>query len=93
VLAWCALWIAPPVALAAALAGVGGAPLLLWASLVVAPSVLFWGALTARMGSAFRYGLLYPLGAGVAAWILLRSWARGSRVEWKGREYRVRVEE
>ncbi len=37
------------------------------------------------------YGLLYPLGALVSGWILLRSWVRGRRVEWKGREYRIRA--
>ena len=45
---------------------------------------------TRRMGAPFWYGLLYPLGSAVAMYIFLRSWFRGRRVEWKGREYWVR---
>jgi hypothetical protein len=26
----------------------------------------------------------------MAGWILLKNWLRGKRVEWKGREHRVR---
>jgi len=43
-----------------------------------------------RMGAPVGYAALYPLGAAVAVWILARSWWRGTRVEWKGREYRGR---
>jgi len=84
-----ALWLLPPVALAGALAGVGEPPLLLWSACVVGLSALFWMTLTARMGAPVGYGLLYPLGACVGLWILVRSWSRGSRVSWKGRDYVV----
>lgn len=83
------LWLAPPVALAAALAGVGGGGLLLWSGLTVGVSALLWVVFTARMGAPAAYGLLYPLGASVGMYIFLRSWARGRNVEWKGRSYRV----
>jgi chlorobactene glucosyltransferase len=86
-----AFWLAPPVALLSALLGVGGTGLLVWSVVVVASSALFWSTLSARMGAPRWLGLVYPLGAGVGAWIVLRSWLRGTRVEWKGREYRVRV--
>ena len=84
-----ALWLAPPVALAAALTGVGGGGLLLWSGLTVGVSAILWMIFTARMGAPAAYGLLYPLGASVGMYIFLRSWARGRNVEWKGRSYRV----
>ena len=84
------LWLAPPIALAAALMGVGGAGLLTWAAATVGISAVFWMVFTARMGAPFGYGLLYPLGSVVAIHILLRSWARGRKVEWKGREYTLK---
>ena len=83
-------WIAPVVALALASAGFGPAALLPWSAAVVAVCALFWCVFLARMGAPFHYGLLYPLGIAVTTAILLRSWVRGTRVEWKGREYRVR---
>jgi len=81
------LWLLPPLALAGALAGVGGPGLALWASLAVGVSILHWALFTARMGASPAYGVLYPLGAAVGMYIFLRSWVRGRRVEWKGRAY------
>jgi chlorobactene glucosyltransferase len=83
-------WVAPPLALLAALGGLGPPALLTWSAAVVAVSALFWGVFTARMGGPFVYGVLYPLGTLATIGILVRSWLRGTRVEWKGREYRVR---
>jgi chlorobactene glucosyltransferase len=85
-----AVWLAPALVLAAALLGAAGPAWLVWSATAVAVSALFWGAVGARMGVPFLYGLVYPLGAAVGVWIVLRSWVRGTRVEWKGREYRVR---
>lgn len=85
-----ALWLAPPVALGAALMGVGGPALLVWSGTAVAVSVVLWVVFTHRMGAPAWYGLLYPLGASVGMYIFLRSWARGRRVEWKGRAYTVK---
>lgn len=83
------LWLVPPVALAVALAGIGGTALLAWSGTVVAVSALLWTVFTVRMGGPAAYGLLYPLGAAAAMAIYLRSWARGTTVEWKGRRYEV----
>jgi len=91
VLAMTALWPLPPFMLLAALLGAGGGGILLWASATVILSLAFWMGVSARMGVPAPYGLLYPLGAAVVVFIQLRAWARGSRVEWKGREYRVQV--
>ena len=38
-----------------------------------------------------HYGVLYPLGAMVGAWIVLRSWVGMRKVEWKGRTYRTEL--
>jgi hypothetical protein len=40
-----------------------------------------------RFGASAWMGLLYPLGALVGHWILLRSWLGRRRVRWKGRSY------
>lgn len=81
------LWLLPPVVVAAAAGSVlstgwGGGALT-----AVAVSVAGWARASARFGIPRRYALLYPLGAAVAGAIILRSWVRGSRIEWKGREY------
>ena len=53
--------------------------------LTVEPFTVF----THQMGGPRAYGLLYPLGALVGAYIFARSWTRGRTVEWKGRRYTV----
>ena len=83
------LWRAPPVALVVTDAGFGGSSLLLWASTACGASALTFGTFTHRMGVPGAYGLLYPLGALVGAYIFARSWLRGRTVEWKGRTYTV----
>jgi chlorobactene glucosyltransferase len=82
-----ALWIAPPLSLAAALAGAGGAGLLVWSAGATGIGVLVWTAFGRLMGVPAAYGLLFPLGAAVGAYIFARSWARWRHVEWKGRRY------
>ena len=82
-----ALWVAPPVALGVALSGLGGADLLVWSVIVCATSALTWALFTRQMGGSAAYGLLYPLGALVGAYIFVRSWTRGRHVAWKGRRY------
>lgn len=82
-----AFWIAPPLAMAASLVGLGGPALGSWASTVVGLSVLFWAGITWRMGAPPWYGLLYPVGAAVGSWIFVRSWRQGKSVTWKGRQY------
>ena len=81
------LWIVPP---ALVLLGVGGVvPGVwgVWAGWATGVSVVFWAAFKGWLGVPPVYALLYPVGAVVAAYIFVRSWARGSRIEWKGRQY------
>ena len=63
---------------------------MVWAALVFGVSAVLWAYFSRRMGVAAWYGLIYPLGASVGMYILLRSWVRGRNVEWKGRSYRLR---
>jgi chlorobactene glucosyltransferase len=83
------LWVIPPLLLIAAAVGLGGAGMLAWSAITVAASALYWGAVTRSMGESFWYGLVYPVGSVIVVTIVFRSWVRGRRVEWKGREYRV----
>jgi hypothetical protein len=56
-------------------------------------STLFWVMMSAGLGIPAPYGLLYPLGAALSAWIAGRSIWRGSRrIEWRGRRYTLPAE-
>ncbi len=83
------LWLVPPIVLAVSLLGVAGGAWLVWSASVCALSVLLWAVFTRQMGAPARYGLLYPIGAAVGAFIFLRSWLKGRRVAWKGRRYEL----
>lgn len=91
-----ALWIVAPLVLIVAgvqsVIGVEralGANWVVWAGCVYTASSGLWVWFSKRMRVAGWYGLLYPVAAVVGSWIFLRSWMRGSNVEWKGRAYRV----
>lgn len=83
------LWILPPVLLLSALLLGKGGFLLLWAACVTGVSALIWVRVSVIMKGNPFYGFLYPLGAAVGGYIFLRSWRRGTMVEWKGRRYEV----
>lgn len=78
-------WLVPPVALL--VAGASG-PWTAPAILATVLSAVFWGLISHGMRIPAWYGLLYPLGALMALYIVLRSTWRGRRrVEWRGRVY------
>lgn len=81
------LWLLPPLALSAALAGQVGGPWLTWSAATTATLVLFWTGIGLKFGAPAWVGPLYPLGASMAHWIFLRSWLGSDRVVWKGRSY------
>ena len=80
-------WLFPPVALALALAGVGGPLLLAAGAIGTAASLLWWSLVYLAIGESPLYALAYPLGALVMLGISIQAIARGSRVSWKGRAY------
>ena len=81
------LWVIPPLLLLAGfLIGMRDS-LHLAAAIATGLSFLFWAVSNIRIKVAPLDALFYPFGASMTAFILLRSWRRGRRVEWKGREY------
>jgi chlorobactene glucosyltransferase len=83
-------WLLPPLALLASALGVSAAALAQPAAAAVGLSVLFWGLVSYGMRIPVAYGALYPLGALMALYIVLRSTWRGKRrVEWRGRVYGI----
>ena len=85
------LMLAPPlVLLLALLGGAFGATATLWAAIATAASLAWWIFVYAWLGLSPLWAALYPLGATMMLWIMLRGIARGRRVAWKGREYLAR---
>jgi len=90
------LWLLAPAVLLIAALGVvdagtpAGESLVVWAGTVCFLCAVLWASFSRRMGVAWGYGLLYPLGSAAASFIFLRSWIRGRTVEWKGRRYELR---
>ncbi len=74
------LWIMPPVLWA--LFG------WTWAAATTVIALFLWLAVYRVAGAPLRYALLYPIGAAMVAFIMMRSALRGGRrVEWRGRTY------
>lgn len=73
------LWLVPPILVA----WTGALPWIV----VVLLSLLIWGVICRNEAVPVWYALLYPLGAGAVTAIMLRSAARGRRIEWRGRRY------
>lgn len=48
-----------------------------------------WGLIYAAFGVSPLFGMLYPLGAAVLLYIVVKAIGRGRRVAWKGRSYRA----
>ncbi len=85
-------WLVPPALMALVLAGQAPAALLQPAGLATGASLAYWSLISGGMRIPLWYGPLYPLGALMTLWIILRSIRRGAgRVEWKGRTYGAAV--
>ncbi len=82
------LWLLPPAVLLGVLLGHGGGLWLVWGAIATGFGVVFWGIASMMMGGSPLVGFFYPMASLVAGVIVVRSWARGSRIRWKGREYR-----
>lgn len=78
--------LAPPVLLLAAVA-LQLPALELWAAITTGFTLMTWFAYYRAARLPAFYALLFPLGAAVTLYIALSAVSRGSRVEWKGREY------
>lgn len=85
-------WLLPPSLVALVLAGPAPVALLQPAGLATGASLVYWMLISGGMRVPPWYGLLYPVGALMTLWIILRSVQRGAgRVEWKGRTYGAAV--
>ena len=82
--------VVPVVALLLAIAGAVGSGWLIWSSACVAASLVWWAVIYHGFHQSVAYAALYPVGAGMVLYIILRAIARGRRVGWKGREYLAR---
>ena len=83
------LWYVAPTLLGAlALAGALPIAVAWWAVTCYAMSTLFWLAMDVQARIPFWYAFLHPLGGLMMFVLFVRAVWRGSRVEWKGREYR-----
>ncbi len=81
-------WLIPPAVLAASMAGADTGTLTAAALVATGLSMAFWGLLSYGMKIPLAYGLIYPVGAIMALYIVARStWRGGRRVEWRGRVY------
>jgi hypothetical protein len=82
--------LAPWIALGAALADRLGPAWLAWSVISIAASLLWWALIYHGFRQPVWLAALYPLGAAVVLYIVLRATARGRRVAWKEREYVAR---
>jgi chlorobactene glucosyltransferase len=81
------LGLAPPVVLVLSASGVLSTAWLVWSAIVVAGALVFWSIVYRFMGAPIWYALTYPLGLAMMFYIAAGSIKRGTRVEWKDREY------
>ena len=81
--------LAPPVAFIAGLGGYTSVAVFLWSAVCVGVALLFWVGTYSFLKLPAWYAVLYPLGALVMFYIVISALARGRRVKWKGRAYRV----
>lgn len=82
-------WLAPPIVLALWLAGLVSSGAGTWALATSAILLIWWLIVYTAMTRRPWYALAAPIGNLLLGYIFLRAIARGTRVEWKGREYDV----
>lgn len=83
------LWVVPPALLLAATLGLGGPTLLAWAAVTTGCGLAIWTAAAVVFRIPVWSGLAFPAGGLMTAYIFLKSGIRGTRVRWKGRDYRT----
>ena len=82
--------LAPLAGLVLALAGVAGPAVATWSTICLAATLVWWALIYRGFHQRIWYALLFPVGAAVVLFIVLRAIGRGRRVGWKGREYVAR---
>jgi chlorobactene glucosyltransferase len=84
------LTLLPVLALVLALPGALPLGWLLWASICVAVNLVYWILIYRGFQQSPWYAFLYPLGAAMVLYIIVRAIGRGRNVGWKGRQYVAR---
>jgi len=84
-----ALWLLPPTLLTWGLLTGASGSLLFWGVLTTGLSMFIWGSASVLMHSNPLFGVLYPLGALLGLYIFVKSWWKGTRIRWKGRDYEM----
>lgn len=82
-------WLAPPLALGLHTMGIGSDGVGIWALAATAILLVWWLIVYGAMARRPCYAFVAPIGNVLLGYIFLRAIARGTRVEWKGREYEV----
>ena len=82
----------PPAVFLWSLATGASGTLFWWSALTTGFGVAFWCLASTVMKSSPLYGLLYPVGSIVSAFIFVKSWMAGSRIRWKDRVYEMSAE-
>lgn len=83
-----AVWVLPPVLLGLSVVSPIGDSLRGWTFTVTMASVVTWALVHLAMRIPPQHALLYPLGSAIVTLLFVKSGLRGSRVVWRGREYR-----
>lgn len=84
------LTLAPVLALPLAMADLLPNVWRVWSAVSAAAMLLWWAVIYRGFQQRLWYAFLYPVGATVLLFIILRAIGRGQRVGWKGREYVAR---
>ncbi|HUR91994.1 MAG TPA: glycosyltransferase [Gemmatimonadaceae bacterium] len=79
--------LAPVLALVVAAPALASCPLLIWAAVATAATVLMWVKFYSDADESPFLALLYPLGAAITLYIYARAIVRGRNVTWKDRDY------
>ena len=82
-------WLAPPVLLGLWAIGLASDGVGMWAIVTTGVLLVWWVIVYVAMTRRPWYALAAPIGNLLLGYIFLRAIARGTRVEWKGREYDV----
>jgi chlorobactene glucosyltransferase len=82
--------VVPAIVLALSLLGALSGEWLVWSAVCVIANLAWWMLIYRGFRQRVSYALLYPLGAAMVLFIVLRAIGRGRRVAWKGRRYVAR---
>ena len=87
------LWVLPPAVLAVSVFTGARGLAMAWSAVATGLGLFLWTQASIRLKGNPFMGLLFPLGAIAGLYIFTRSWLGGTRIRWKGREYRMAIDQ